>query len=341
MPRPLSGAGSADASHQDELEALSMAEVMERALQTQATGDELEAAAAQGRLGLVTLVRASQSHGADASPSPLRLSISGRLLGDTIAVGVERESRIALALPENRVGRACLALRWLGVVLVYTTTGILGWYAMHTLYFGLPNTPLLQQKELQSCTDNQFAQESQKVTHTIVSSAPLWARGVLIAAGVQVCFRKAANLGGGQGLTMQLLIGSAGRSGSSSAGVALIGWNAVVGGASSSPQPGWVVACEARRLTQRQAAGIASAKAVLWHFSQPLAYLAVLGSFRCIVIGLGPVQTALASVVALRELLYVMSVLLAIWACPVFLLIDLRAVWREAGPAQRFVRLAM
>eukprot|EP01047_Picozoa_sp_COSAG01_P099983 COSAG01_NODE_29905_length_627_cov_1.041667_1_plen_36_part_01 len=36
MPRPLSGAGSADASHQDELEALSMAEVMERALQTQA-----------------------------------------------------------------------------------------------------------------------------------------------------------------------------------------------------------------------------------------------------------------------------------------------------------------
>jgi|EP01047_Picozoa_sp_COSAG01_P027778 hypothetical protein len=318
-----------------------MAEVMERALQTQATGDELEEAAALGRLGLVALVRASHAPGADASPSPLRLSISERLLGDSVAVGVERESRIELALPENQIGRARLALRWLGVALVYATTGMLGWYAMHSLYFGLPDTPLLQEKELEPCTDNEFAQKSQKATHAIISSAPLWARGVLIVAGAQVCFRKAANLRGGEALAVQLLMGSAGGSGSSSAGAALIGWNAVVGGATSAPQPGWVVACEARGLTQRQAVGIASAKTVLWHFSQPLAYLAVLGSFRCIVIGLGPAQTALASVVALREMLYVMSVLLAIWTCPVFLLIDLRAVWREVGPAQRFVRLAM
>ena len=339
MPRAPSSADSADASHQDDLETLGITKVMERALQTQVTEAELEAAAALGRPGLIALVRASQAPGADASP--LRLSISERLLGDSVVVGVERESRIELSLPENQVGRACIILRWLGVALVYATTCILGWYAMHTLYFGQPDTPLLREKELEPCTDNEFAQNSQEVTHTIISSAPLWARGVLITAGAQVCFRKVANLGGGDGLAVQLLMGSAGGSGSSSAGAALIGWNAVVGGASSSPQPGWVVAREARGLTQRQAVGIASAKAVLWHFSQPLAYLAVLGSFRCIVIGLGPAQTALASVVALRELLYVMSVLLAIWACPVFLLIDLRAVWREAGPAQRFVRLAM
>ena len=47
------------------------------------------------------------------------------------------------------------------------------------------------------------------------------------------------------------------------------------------------------------------------------------------------------TVVAAREVLYIVSLLFATTRLPVFLLLDLRTVWAESAPLQRFVRMAM
>eukprot|EP01046_Picozoa_sp_COSAG06_P027170 COSAG06_NODE_2381_length_6980_cov_11.893039_2_plen_631_part_00 len=52
-------------------------------------------------------------------------------------------------------------------------------------------------------------------------------------------------------------------------------------------------------------------------------------------------QPHLAAVVAAREVLYIVSLLFATARLPVFLLLDLRTVWAESAPLQRFVRMAM
>eukprot|EP01043_Picozoa_sp_COSAG02_P011308 COSAG02_NODE_415_length_22762_cov_133.681816_7_plen_154_part_00 len=59
------------------------------------------------------------------------------------------------------------------------------------------------------------------------------------------------------------------------------GWNAIVGrrvgDAGPRPQPRWAEARDARGLTQQQAVASALTKLLQWHWSQPVAYLLVLG----------------------------------------------------------------
>jgi hypothetical protein len=61
------------------------------------------------------------------------------------------------------------------------------------------------------------------------------------------------------------------------------GWVAIVQPTAAAPQPTWAEAREARGLTQRQALSSGVAKLVLWHLSQPLAYLGLLYVYRCFV----------------------------------------------------------
>ena len=48
-----------------------------------------------------------------------------------------------------------------------------------------------------------------------------------------------------------------------------------------------------------------------------------------------------ASALAAREIVYLCNLMFAAVKLPVFLLLDLRTVWEESTPLQRFVRLAM
>jgi len=129
------------------------------------------------------------------------------------------------------------------------------------------------------------------------------------------------------------------------------GWNAIVGqrvgDAGPQRQSTWLEACQARGLTHQQALASAATKLLLWHWSQPVAYLLVLWGYRCYVAvrpqpsnpsmsapsclrsiacvitqALGAGQSGLAAVVAAREAVYLASTLLGAWQCPVFLLMD-------------------
>eukprot|EP01045_Picozoa_sp_COSAG04_P017009 COSAG04_NODE_1471_length_6586_cov_1.959149_9_plen_79_part_01 len=77
---------------------------------------------------------------------------------------------------------------------------------------------------------------------------------------------------------------------------------------------------------------------LLWHLSQPLAYLFIIDLFKC---ELSPSQRLLATIVAMRECWYLGFTILALFCCPAFLLVDLPTIWKEAkGKPQRIRRLA-
>eukprot|EP01046_Picozoa_sp_COSAG06_P003583 COSAG06_NODE_141_length_22310_cov_9.973166_13_plen_208_part_00 len=76
----------------------------------------------------------------------------------------------------------------------------------------------------------------------------------------------------------------------------------------------------------------------VWHWSQPLAYLWVLGVYRCTISE--EWYQYLAALVAARELVYLATTVLAICFCPVFLLLDPVTSWREAEPGLRALRVA-
>ena len=91
-----------------------------------------------------------------------------------------------------------------------------------------------------------------------------------------------------------------------------------------------------------QAVSSAAIKLVLWHWSQPLVYLWMLFPYRCYIASLGEWQPRFAAVVAVREVLYLGSTVLATWQCPVFLLMDPVTAWKEAkGRLERVQRAAM
>ena len=158
--------------------------------------------------------------------------------------------------------------------------------------------------------------------------------GVLLFVVKKLC-KKVTGFDAGRGLGMALLTGH----GDGDADAAC--WLALVQPADSKPQPTWAEAREERGLTQRQAVSSAVVKLFLWHLSQPLVYLGLLCVYRCFVAKLGGQQPWLASVVGAREVLYIVSLLFATAKLPVFLLLDLRTVWAESAPLERFVRLAM
>ena len=67
----------------------------------------------------------------------------------------------------------------------------------------------------------------------------------------------------------------------------------------------------------------------------------LLWAFRCYIAELGAAQQNLASIVAAREVLYLLSTAFALFKLPSFLLLDLKTVWNEASPLERLFRFAM
>jgi hypothetical protein len=64
--------------------------------------------------------------------------------------------------------------------------------------------------------------------------------------------------------------------------------------------------------------------------------------YRCYIASLGGWQPRFAAIVAAREMLYLGSTVLAVWQCPVFLLMDPVTAWKEAeGRLERVQRATM
>ena len=83
-------------------------------------------------------------------------------------------------------------------------------------------------------------------------------------------------------------------------------------------------------LTRRQAIGLSVIKFFLWHWSQPVAYLLVFGRYFGCTDFMNESQQAVGSIVAAREVAYMISTAVALRACPVYLLLDVRTVLNEA-----------
>eukprot|EP01050_Picozoa_sp_SAG11_P006666 SAG11_NODE_526_length_8740_cov_27.364194_4_plen_831_part_00 len=93
------------------------------------------------------------------------------------------------------------------------------------------------------------------------------------------------------------------------------------------PQSTWHEARESHGLDVRQAIGVSITKLLLWHWSQPLAFLLVFYAYGC---ELEPIQVCFGLVVAAREVLYLTTTMAGIVACPVYLLLDVSSVWSES-----------
>ena len=97
----------------------------------------------------------------------------------------------------------------------------------------------------------------------------------------------------------------------------------------------WTEAREALGLSVRQAVWSCGSKLLLWHWAQPLSYFAVLGVYYCALADDGDErpdsQRTLGLYVAGREVLYVLSTLLALWLNPAYLLLELNPVLKPAA----------
>jgi hypothetical protein len=91
----------------------------------------------------------------------------------------------------------------------------------------------------------------------------------------------------------------------------------------------WAEARVGLGLSVRQAVWSCGNKLLLWHWSQPLAYLAVFGAYYCSLDGIaafGFTVRGLGIVVAVREATYLVYTILALWLNPAFLLLELESV---------------
>ena len=258
------------------------------------------------------------------------LLASGRLL-DAAAAEVA-----AAAQPDAsgwHADRWALA-RWAGVAGAYGLACALLGYGLFQLYFGAAAGE-------RGC-DAHAEVQSRTWIHWFVGSAPVWARNAMVAALAVQGFRRGSGIRAqGQSLVQAMFVGGAG---AGDGGADLAGWLSVVGGhADGRRQATWAEAREARGLKENTARWLAVAKLVLWHWSQPVAYVWLLWNYRCYVAKLGETQQYLAAaVVATREVIYLASTLLAAQFCPVFMLLDLKTVWNEAvSPLQAVTRIAM
>ncbi len=106
-------------------------------------------------------------------------------------------------------------------------------------------------------------------------------------------------------------------------------------------QATWEEAKLALGLTMRQASGVSAAKLLLWHWSQPFAYLLVFERYFGCSHFMDYTQQVLGSIVAARELMYIISTVVAVFVCPVYLLLDVQTVLQEAETRfERFYRLS-
>ena len=107
---------------------------------------------------------------------------------------------------------------------------------------------------------------------------------------------------------------------------AAAGWDAIAARKKEPPST-WTDARVALGLSVRQAVWSCGGKMLLWHWTQPLSYFAVLGVYYC---SLGDDQHRfIGMVVAVREALYLVSTLLALWLNPAYLLMELGSVWKD------------
>lgn len=255
-------------------------------------------------------------------------TLSGRLLAGARSSGMVEAH--TMVFPGGTANGRWTARFWCWVSGVLVGgLAILGlWYGCYRLYFSV-----LQELGCSSALEA----KGRSAIHWFLGWAPAAGRTAVLLALASWCYRKVFQIPG-HGLAQALLLGGVGREDGAAEGA---GWLAMVGGDGAPAQATWAQARLARALTQRQALGSAAAKLVLWHWSQPFAYLWLLDSFRCYVAELGPTQQYLSALVAAREVLYLVSTLLALVACPSFLLLDLKTVWNEATRPQRITRLAM
>lgn len=114
------------------------------------------------------------------------------------------------------------------------------------------------------------------------------------------------------------------------------GWDAIAARKKEPPST-WTDARVALGLSVRQAVWSCGAKMLLWHWTQPLSYLAVFGVYYCSLDddqrtpGTNMTSRDSGTWVALREALYLVSTLLALWLNPAYLLLELDGVLRPAA----------
>jgi hypothetical protein len=95
----------------------------------------------------------------------------------------------------------------------------------------------------------------------------------------------------------------------------------------------WAEARLALGLTEWQSWSIGLIKLVFWHWSQPVVYAWVFFNYYCKLTSDG--QKFTGAVVAAREMVYIVSTLVALWTCPTFLLLDISTVWRDKAKWKR------
>eukprot|EP01045_Picozoa_sp_COSAG04_P017836 COSAG04_NODE_1607_length_6175_cov_6.046906_3_plen_489_part_00 len=112
------------------------------------------------------------------------------------------------------------------------------------------------------------------------------------------------------------------------------GWDAIATG-DDAPST-WTEARVALGLSVRQAVWSCGSKLLLWHWAQPLSYFAVLGIYYCALANDDAFdnQRVLGLIVAIREALYVLYTLLALWLNPAYLLLELDSVLKPAAEGE-------
>eukprot|EP01046_Picozoa_sp_COSAG06_P042007 COSAG06_NODE_5292_length_3581_cov_226.792391_5_plen_278_part_01 len=236
--------------------------------------------------------------------------------------------------------RALALALWAGVALGYAALGLGLWWCLRQLYFGAASSSCRPSDEVAAG----WSEEAQWLD-TALGALPILLRNCLLLWLLWKACRKLSGYESDEAhVARDLLLGG----GSTLGNAPEAGWDAIVGPSGADDavetpsQSTWAQAREARKLTQRQAVSTAIAKALLWHASQPTVYLFVLRVYSCHVASLGGEQPTLAAVVAAREVLYLGSVALGAYACPVFLLLDPVTAWNETDAwLERTVRVAM
>jgi hypothetical protein len=117
----------------------------------------------------------------------------------------------------------------------------------------------------------------------------------------------------------------------------VVGWKAITG--EGARQSSWDDAQLVLGLSRWQGMLLTMGKLLMWHLSQPLAYLYIFHAYYCT---LSRQQQVFGSVVAAREVIYLATAVAGLYACPVYLLLDLETAWGEAETVgEGAVNLAM
>ena len=177
----------------------------------------------------------------------------------------------------------------------------------------------------------EVVEQSRSWTEEMIGGAPIWARNSVLAFYLKKGFQRASGFkGSGRGLAKTLLVGGK----ATKRKTAGAGWLALVGNEGGvaqarAPRSSWDDARNALGYEPRQALSVAVAKLLFWHWSQPLGYLWVYANYMC---RLTDLQVMVGTLVAVREMVYLLMTIVATISCPAYLLLDLQTVWHEAKP---------